>query len=157
VAVVARTWADALASFGFDVVTVAGEGEADRIVPGLGLDAGGPPDPDDVAAALDDYARNVRQRLADEADRFLADARAEAERARAEADALRAEAEADRDAARKVLAEAHAEADQVRTQVATGHEQLESRRAELREVERELRERIAGLDSVFRAVLRDDA
>jgi len=54
VAVVARTWADALASFGFDIVTVAGEGEADRIVPGLGLDAGGPPDPDDVVAALDD-------------------------------------------------------------------------------------------------------
>ena len=39
VSIVADSWADALGSFGFDVVTVAGEGPVDRIVPGLAIDA----------------------------------------------------------------------------------------------------------------------
>jgi mannosylglucosylglycerate synthase len=39
VAVVAGTWADALRSFGFDVVTVAGSGPVDRTVAGLELGA----------------------------------------------------------------------------------------------------------------------
>jgi hypothetical protein len=53
VAVVARSWAEALASFGFDVVTVAGEGSVDRLVPGLELDAPSPPKPAALAGALD--------------------------------------------------------------------------------------------------------
>jgi glycosyltransferase involved in cell wall biosynthesis len=53
VAVVARTWADALAGFGFDVVTVAGSGDVDRRVPGLALHADAPPEDTEVAAALD--------------------------------------------------------------------------------------------------------
>jgi glycosyltransferase involved in cell wall biosynthesis len=39
VSVVATSWAAALASFGFEIVTVAGEGPVDRLVPGLGLHA----------------------------------------------------------------------------------------------------------------------
>ena len=39
VAVVARTWTDALRSFGLDVVTVAGAGRVDRVVHGLELGA----------------------------------------------------------------------------------------------------------------------
>ena len=39
VSIVASSWADALASFGFDVVTVAGEGPVDRLVPGLAIGA----------------------------------------------------------------------------------------------------------------------
>jgi mannosylglucosylglycerate synthase len=39
VSVVAASWADILADLGFDVVTVAGEGPVDRLVPGLALDA----------------------------------------------------------------------------------------------------------------------
>ncbi len=52
VAVVARTWADALAAMGFDVVTVAGSGPVDRTVAGLALDATEPPSPAEVEAAL---------------------------------------------------------------------------------------------------------
>jgi len=37
VSVVARTWMDALTEFGFEVITVTGEPESDRTVPGLGL------------------------------------------------------------------------------------------------------------------------
>jgi mannosylglucosylglycerate synthase len=37
VSVVAATWIDALRTMGFDVVTVAGEGDADRIVPDLAI------------------------------------------------------------------------------------------------------------------------
>jgi len=54
VSMVAATWARALHEIGFDVVTVAGEGPVDRTVPGLEIDAGGPPDRDAVAAALAD-------------------------------------------------------------------------------------------------------
>src|SRR3954470_22436856 len=54
VSVVAASWARALASFGFDVVTVAGEGPVDRIVHGLELAATDAPDLDGVQAALAD-------------------------------------------------------------------------------------------------------
>ncbi|MEX0768618.1 MAG: hypothetical protein WD029_09120, partial [Microthrixaceae bacterium] len=37
VSVVARTWMDAFTEFGFEVLTVTGEAESDRTVPGLGL------------------------------------------------------------------------------------------------------------------------
>ncbi|HAZ18392.1 MAG TPA: hypothetical protein DCY87_06440 [Acidimicrobiaceae bacterium] len=59
VSVVARNWADALSGMGFDVDWVAGDvhpGWADdrplTLVEGLGIHAGSPPDPDDLAAAL---------------------------------------------------------------------------------------------------------
>ena len=54
VSVVAATWADALRSFGFDVVTVAGEGPVDRLVPGLAIGADAPPRPTQVVDALTD-------------------------------------------------------------------------------------------------------
>lgn len=43
VSVVAATWADILADLGFSVVTVAGEGSADRLVPPLAIGAPAPP------------------------------------------------------------------------------------------------------------------
>ena len=52
VSVVAATWADALASFGFTVRTVAGEGPVDVVVEGLAIDARTPPDRAEVDAAL---------------------------------------------------------------------------------------------------------
>jgi len=55
VSIVASSWADALASFGFDVVTVAGEGPVDRLVAGLAIGADGADDPsddDDLTARL---------------------------------------------------------------------------------------------------------
>lgn len=54
VAVVARSWAAALESAGMAVVTVAGSGDVDRVVPGLALDATEAPAADDVEAALAD-------------------------------------------------------------------------------------------------------
>jgi glycosyltransferase involved in cell wall biosynthesis len=44
VSIVADSWARALRSLGFDVVTVAGEGPVDRVVPELSLDADAPAD-----------------------------------------------------------------------------------------------------------------
>lgn len=54
VSVVAATWARALTSLGFDVVTVAGEGPVDRTVPGLAIDAAAPPTAAHVRAAVAD-------------------------------------------------------------------------------------------------------
>jgi glycosyltransferase involved in cell wall biosynthesis len=53
VSVVAGHWETALRRLGFAVRTVAGEGVAERLVPGLGLAAAAPPDPAELAAALD--------------------------------------------------------------------------------------------------------
>ncbi len=53
VSVVASKWADALAEIGFEVRTVAGEGTADRIVAGLGIDPPGSPVMAEVAEALE--------------------------------------------------------------------------------------------------------
>ena len=59
VSVVARNWADALHQMGFDVHWVAGGFEpgwhangATTVVPGLGIDDDGPPDPSELATAL---------------------------------------------------------------------------------------------------------
>lgn len=52
VSVVAATWAGSLEALGFDVVTVAGDGPVDRLVPGLAIGAGTPPAPAEVDAAL---------------------------------------------------------------------------------------------------------
>lgn len=52
VSVVAEQWMRAVRDLGFEVVTVAGEGPVDRLVPGLGIDAREPPDPDELRASL---------------------------------------------------------------------------------------------------------
>lgn len=54
VSIEAAKWADAWRSLGAQVVTVAGEGRADRIVAGLGAAAGEAPEPAEVAGALAD-------------------------------------------------------------------------------------------------------
>lgn len=54
VSVVARTWMAAFRRFGFEVVTVAGEGLADRCVSGFGLEEGPEPDEDGLRLALAD-------------------------------------------------------------------------------------------------------
>ena len=54
VSVVAESWARALSSFGFDVVTVAGEGPVDRRLPGLAIAAPEPPSDAELGAALAD-------------------------------------------------------------------------------------------------------
>ena len=54
VSIVARQWMDAFRSFEFDVVTVAGSGEADRVVEGLAIDATSAPDEGALADALAD-------------------------------------------------------------------------------------------------------
>jgi mannosylglucosylglycerate synthase len=52
VSIVADGWARALRSLGYDVVTVAGEGPVDRVLPGLAIGAAGPPAAGELAAAL---------------------------------------------------------------------------------------------------------
>lgn len=52
VAVVAESWRRALTEIGFDVVTVAGEGAVDRVLPGLAIVATEPPTRGELAAAL---------------------------------------------------------------------------------------------------------
>ncbi len=54
VSIVTNSWARALAGIGFDIVTVAGEGPIDRIVPGLAIDAQEPPSTGELELALDD-------------------------------------------------------------------------------------------------------
>ncbi len=52
VSIVAEAWGHSLASLGFTVTTVAGEGPVDRLVPGLALGAEAPPAAPALAAAL---------------------------------------------------------------------------------------------------------
>ncbi|HEX2040558.1 MAG TPA: glycosyltransferase [Acidimicrobiales bacterium] len=54
VSVEAAKWQWALGRLGFDVTTVAGEGTADVLLPGLAIDAGASPRREEVAAALED-------------------------------------------------------------------------------------------------------
>ncbi|MFN2608577.1 MAG: hypothetical protein ABR511_11915 [Acidimicrobiales bacterium] len=55
VSVEAAKWAGAFERLGFDVVTVAGAGTPDRVLPGLAIDAScPPPTPTDLDTALDD-------------------------------------------------------------------------------------------------------
>lgn len=58
VSIVAASWAHALRDFGFGVVTVAGEGPVDRVIPALALDAA----PAATSEALDD---ELHEALAD--------------------------------------------------------------------------------------------
>jgi glycosyltransferase involved in cell wall biosynthesis len=52
VSVVADGWRRALRDLGFDVTTIAGEGPVDVLLPGLAMDAGAPPQADELEAAL---------------------------------------------------------------------------------------------------------
>jgi len=54
VSIVARSWAAALTSIGYRIITVAGSGPVDRVLPGLAIGAQTPPDRADVATALAD-------------------------------------------------------------------------------------------------------
>ena len=54
VSVVALRWAEILRNLGFEIITVAGEGPVDRIVPGLEIGATAPPERADVEAAFAD-------------------------------------------------------------------------------------------------------
>jgi len=63
VSVVADSWASALRTIGFRVVTVAGDGPVDRLLPELGLTSTRPPDRADVTAALADSALVVVENL----------------------------------------------------------------------------------------------
>ena len=63
VSIVARLWQEMLADIGFDMVTVAGEGPVDRLVPGLGIDQRGGPDPDGFSAAVADVDLVVVENL----------------------------------------------------------------------------------------------
>lgn len=54
VAIEARKWAWALEQLGWRVVTVAGEGTPDRLLPGLAIDAPVPPADDELSDALAD-------------------------------------------------------------------------------------------------------
>ena len=54
VSIEAAKWAATFARLGFDVVTVAGAGSADHILPGLAMDAAEPPTPAELAGAVDD-------------------------------------------------------------------------------------------------------
>lgn len=63
VSVVARHWAGALASLGYTVTTVAGEGPVDRLVPGLAIGAGQPPKRAELEDALADADLVVAENL----------------------------------------------------------------------------------------------
>ncbi|MDQ4131660.1 MAG: glycosyltransferase [Actinomycetota bacterium] len=54
VSVESAKWARVFRTLGFRTSTVAGAGEADQVVPGLAIDAGAPPTPDELDAALAD-------------------------------------------------------------------------------------------------------
>lgn len=54
VSIVAEAWGHSLASLGFTVTTVAGEGPVDRLVPGLAIGAEEAPDPAALRTALAD-------------------------------------------------------------------------------------------------------
>jgi glycosyltransferase involved in cell wall biosynthesis len=53
VSIEAAKWAWALRELGHRVMTVAGEGSCDRLVPGLEIGAVAPPDPDELARAME--------------------------------------------------------------------------------------------------------
>lgn len=61
--VVALRWSEILQDLGFDVITVAGEGPVDRIVPGLEIGATAPPLEADVDAALADADLTIVENL----------------------------------------------------------------------------------------------
>jgi mannosylglucosylglycerate synthase len=64
VAIEAKKWIDALMLLGHDVTTVAGEGSADVILPGLAIGAGVPPTRDALRVAVGDADLVVVENLA---------------------------------------------------------------------------------------------
>jgi glycosyltransferase involved in cell wall biosynthesis len=64
VSIEAAKWARALESLGHEVATVAGEGPVDVVVPGLAIDATGPPSFDELANALGDAELVIVENLA---------------------------------------------------------------------------------------------
>jgi glycosyltransferase involved in cell wall biosynthesis len=74
VSIVAAAWADALRSFGFDVVTVAGEGPVDRTVAGLAFDPDDRSDPVGPGAGATDRTDDRDAALARELEGVLRDA-----------------------------------------------------------------------------------
>ena len=62
-AVEAAKWQGALTALGFSVVTVAGGGPVDRLLPGLAIGAEDPPERSEVVAALDDVDLVVVENL----------------------------------------------------------------------------------------------
>ncbi|HEV3227492.1 MAG TPA: glycosyltransferase family 4 protein [Acidimicrobiales bacterium] len=63
VSIVAASWQRALEGLGFDVVTVAGAGPVDRLLPGLAIAAPEPPPTADLERVLDDAALVVVENL----------------------------------------------------------------------------------------------
>lgn len=63
VSIVAHLWQKMLSEIGFEMVTVAGEGPVDRLVPGLGIEQLEGPDPDAFAAAVADVDLVVVENL----------------------------------------------------------------------------------------------
>ena len=63
VSIVARQWMELFRSFGFDVVTVTGDADADRPVPGLAIEATEPPTDGELADALADADLTVVENL----------------------------------------------------------------------------------------------
>jgi len=64
VSVEARKWTEALRALGHDVITIAGEGPVDVLVPGLALSAKAPPAPSELREALGDLDVVVVENLA---------------------------------------------------------------------------------------------
>jgi glycosyltransferase involved in cell wall biosynthesis len=64
VAIEAAKWIAALESLGHEVSTVAGEGVADVLVPGLAIDAANPPSFQELNAALEGYDLAIVENLA---------------------------------------------------------------------------------------------
>lgn len=63
VSIVARLWQHMLADIGFEMVTVAGEGPVDRLVPGLGINQPDGPNSDVFSAAVADIDLVVVENL----------------------------------------------------------------------------------------------
>jgi glycosyltransferase involved in cell wall biosynthesis len=63
VSIVAEHWMQAFRSFGFDIVSVAGDGPVDRCIPGLAIGARHAPTADAVSAALADVELVVVENL----------------------------------------------------------------------------------------------
>ncbi len=63
VSIEAAKWARALTSLGHEVVTVAGEGPVDRLLPGLAIGATDPPNPTELESALADVELVIVENL----------------------------------------------------------------------------------------------
>ena len=64
VSIEAEKWTNALTSLGHEVVTVAGEGRVDHVIPGLAIDAADDPDVDLLRRTLEDVDLVIVENLA---------------------------------------------------------------------------------------------